>query len=123
MSDLHAFTVEMWIGDATLGRWVDAMQVERFGMDEAEALAGAIREARELFPSDMLRVRPAVFADAVSELSAERDHHEGRVERLRLVAGRPDGLGSSQEENIEYHDGVRYGLDIALLKLRTKVAV
>jgi hypothetical protein len=53
-----------------------------------------------------------------AKLTAERDHRARRVERIRLLATRPDGLSDSNQAELEYNDGVRFGLDLALAELR-----
>lgn len=54
---LFAFTVDR---ETEPGSWERVASWERFGMDEAEALAGTLRAARDEFPADTLRVRPSL---------------------------------------------------------------
>jgi hypothetical protein len=57
------------------------------------------------------------------EIARERDWRATRVERLRLLATRPEGLSGEQADELEYNDGVRFGLDLALAALqRERVA-
>lgn len=54
----------------------------------------------------------------VETLELERAHWATRSERLHAVAGRPGGLGDDRAEEIDYADGVVYGLDLALQVVR-----
>lgn len=68
--EMFTFTIDAEQED---GSWQRVAEWQRFGMDEAEALAGTIRAARDEFPADALRVRVATLRDAIQRIEALRD--------------------------------------------------
>jgi hypothetical protein len=56
------------------------------------------------------------------EIARERDWRATRVERIRALATRPEGLSDERQAELEYNDGVRFGLDLALLFTREEVS-
>jgi len=53
--------------------------------------------------------------DKIEQIERERNYRATRVERLRALAGRTEGLSDERVWDLEYNDGVRFGLDLALM--------
>lgn len=57
-----------------------------------------------------------MFDNLIAALSAERDHRERRSDRLRVLID-ADRRDHEAAADAEYNDGVRFGLDLALMAI------